>query len=69
MMREPEEGDRLVCPCGKWSAEVSPEDLDATMSEAWNHVYWDHALPHTAAQKALAQMVLEDRLGNIVKES
>lgn len=65
-MREPEEGDRLVCPCGKWSAEVSLEDPDATMSEAWNHVYWGHALPHTAAQQALGQMKLVDRTGKEV---
>lgn len=66
-MREPEEGDRLVCPKCPESVKVSLEDPDASFSDLWNHLRRAHPghNTHTLAR----QVVLEDRLGNIVKES
>jgi hypothetical protein len=35
----------LGCPSCTYHVEVSPEDPAATMSELYNHVFWEHA-PH-----------------------
>lgn len=66
-MREPQEGDRLVCPKCPWSAEVSMEDPDATGSEVWNHLFWGHAQRSDDATRGLMrQVTVEDRMGRIV---
>lgn len=64
-MREPEEGDRLVCGRCPMYVEVSVEDPDASLGDLLRHLRTAHGL--TGRQAAQA-MKLTDAAGRTVQD-
>jgi hypothetical protein len=63
-MREPQEGDRLVCARCPWDTEVSPEDPDATLGDMLWHLRREHGL---VGQQAANAMKLVDAAGRRIQ--
>lgn len=63
MMRQPQDGDRLICSLCSLAVEVSVEDPDSSVSELFGHLWVKHGLTSAAANQAAQESRLVDRRG------